>query len=79
MSIDDKYEFTLLKCNKEGTVWTYRCKYSQTPKIKCKATAKVSECEGNWLLKDIKNDHNCEPNRPKVIAEHLKHKMKECV
>ena len=79
MALDDKYEFTMLKSNKEGTVWTYRCKYNQSPKINCKATAKVAEFEGKWVLKHIKNDDYCEQNRPKVISELLKHKMKELV
>ena len=34
MAVDDKFEFTIAKSNKEGSVWSNRCKYLLTPKIK---------------------------------------------
>ena len=79
MAVDDKFEFTVSKSNKEGSVWSYRCKYLLTPKIKCKAKAKVVLYDGKWVLQEISNNHECEPNRPRVIAEKLKHEMKELV
>ena len=79
MAVDDKFEFTVAKSNKEGSVWSYRCKFLLTPKIKCKAKAKVVFYDGKWVLQEICNNHECEPNRPRVIAEKLKHEMKELV
>ena len=35
--------------------------------------------EDKWILAFADDEHNCEPNRPRVVAEHLRHKMKELV
>ena len=67
--MDDKYEFTVKKSNKEGTAWSYKCKYLLTPKIKCRAKAKVMFYDGKWVLQQVDNNHDCEPSRARVIAE----------
>ena len=35
--------------------------------------------EDKWILAYADDDHNCEPNRPRVVAELLRHRMKELV
>ena len=35
--------------------------------------------EGKWILQSVDDDHSCEPNRARVTAELLRHKMKEIV
>ena len=79
LAVDDKYEFTVHRSNTAGSSWTYHCKYRQTPKIKCQAKAIVVELEDKWILKHASDDHNCEPNRPRVISELLRTKMKDIV
>jgi hypothetical protein len=44
-------------------------KYRLTPKVKCQAKAKVIIFDDKWVLKHADRGHNCEPNRPRVIAE----------
>ena len=73
------FEFTALKVNKDEIVWTYVCKFRMTPKVKCTARAKVALFENKWVLQHADCNHSCEPNRPRVIAELLKHKMKTLV
>ena len=79
LRVDDIFEFTAFKVNKDETVWTYVCKFRMTPKVKCTARAKVALFENKWVLQHADCNHSCEPNRPRVIAELLKHKMKTLV
>ena len=79
LSVDSKYEFTSHECSKDGQSWSYSCKYRQTQKIRCPAKASVVKVEDKWILAFADDEHNCETNRPRVVAEHLRHKMKELV
>ena len=77
--MEDKYELTAHKCNKYGTTWVYNCKYRLTQKVLCPASAQVVYSEEKWILSSGTDNHLCEPNRPRVIAESLRCKMKELV
>ena len=77
--MEDKYELTAHKCNKDGTTWVYNCKYRLTQKVLCPASAQVVYSEEKWILSSGTDNHLCEPNRPRVIAESLRCKMKELV
>ena len=35
--------------------------------------------DGKWVLQQVDNNHDCEPSRARVIAEKLRHEMKEIV
>ena len=69
LSVDVKYEFTAHESTKDGNSWWYCCKYRLT----------VIKFDEKWILQQADENHTCEPNRPKVIAELLRHKMKEIV
>ena len=45
----------------------------------CQAKARVSLLEDKWILKSLDGSHKCEPNEPKVLAEFLRHTMKNLV
>ena len=79
LSVDDQYELTAHESSKDGTEWMYCCKYRLTPKVKCPGRAKVTKLEDRWILKSVEYHHSCEPNRPRVTAELLRHKMKNIV
>ena len=72
LAVQDKYEFVAHEGTKDDIYWTYCCKYRLTPKVKCPAKARVVKFEEKWILKHADDDHNCEPNRPKVTAELLR-------
>ena len=76
LAVDDSYELTAMKCNKEETMWYYKCKYNQTPKIKCSAKAKVIIWEDKWIVESFEGGHCCGANKPRVISELLRHEMK---
>ena len=79
LAVDDKYEFTAHESTKDGLFWSYCCKYRLTPKIKCPARARVIYFEDRWILQSSDQNHRCEPNRARVTAEFLRHKMKQLV
>ena len=79
LSVDAKYEFTAHESTKDGNSWWYCCKYRLTQKVRCPAKARVIKFDEKWILQQVDENHTCEPNRPKVIAELLRHKMKEIV
>ena len=79
LAVDDKYEFVAHSSNKEGTEYVYVCKFRQTVKIKCSARVRIIWNEDHWMLKELFHDHSCEPNRARVTAELLRHKMKNIV
>ena len=79
LAVEDKYEFVAHEGTKDGNSWFYCCKYRLTPKIKCPAKARVMRFDDKWILQHADDDHNCEPNRPKVTAELLRNKMKHLV
>ena len=79
LAVQNKYEFTAHEVSNNGSTWTYNCKFRNTPKIKCSAKARVTGFDGKWFLQSVDNDHRCEPNRARVTAEKLRHKMKEIV
>ena len=76
LAVEDKYELTAHTSNKEDTVWVYNCKYRLTVKVLCPATARVTYSEEKWILFSGTDNHTCEPNRPRVMAESLRCKMK---
>ena len=76
MAVEDKYEFTAHDCSKDGTHWIYHCKYKSTPQIKCPAKAKIAIFDDKWILQHCDDNHKCDPNRVRVTAELLRHKMK---
>ena len=45
----------------------------------CQAKARVSLMDEKWILKSLDGSHRCEPNEPKVLAEFLRHTMKNLV
>ena len=78
------YLFCLIKIvahevSNNGSIWTYNCKFHDTPKIKRSVKARVTGFDGKWFLQSVDKVHSCEPNRARVIAEHLRHQMKEIV
>ena len=77
LAVDNKYEFIAHDSNKEWTEYLYVCKFRQTVKVKCSARVKIIWNEDHWMLKEIIHHHSCEPNRARVTAEFLRHKMKE--
>ena len=79
MAVDNQYEFTAHEQHKDGNTWIYSCKYRKTPKMMCQAKARVSLLEDKWILKSLDGSHKCEPNEPKVLAEFLRHTMKNLV
>ena len=79
LAVEDKYELTAHTSNKEDTVWVYNCKYRLTAKVLCPATARVIYSEEKWILSSGTDNHTCEPNRPRVMAESLRCKMKSLV
>ena len=79
LSVDVKYEFTAHESTKDGNSWWYCCKYRLTQKVRCPAKARVIKFDEKWILQQADENHTCEPNRPKVIAELLRHKIKEIV
>ena len=79
LAVDDKYQFVAHEGTKDGNIWSYYCKYRLTPKVRCKAKARVVRFEDKWILQDADSDHKCEPNRPKVTAELRRERMKNLV
>ena len=79
LAVQNKYEFTAHEVSNNGSIWTYNCKFRNTPKIKCSAKARVTGFDGKWFLQSVDKVHSCEPNCARVIAEHLRHQMKEIV
>ena len=77
LAVDDKFEFVAHEATKDGKYWSYVCKYRRTPKVMCSAKARVTFWEdmNKWILQHA-DDHVCEPNRPRVIAEMLRERMK---
>ena len=71
LAVDEKFELSAHLVNKERNCWTYCCKFRLTKGVRCPASAKV------LLVTD--ENHRCEPNRARVIAEKLKCDMKELV
>ena len=47
--------------------------------MKCPASAKVVFTDDKWILAEGTDNHCCEPNRPRLISESLKCRMKEIV
>lgn len=79
LAVEDKYEFTAHECSKDGSMWSYSCKFRLTPKVKCPAKAKVVAFDDKWILQSADDAHTCEPNRARVTAELLRTKMKNIV
>jgi hypothetical protein len=79
MAVDDQYEFTAHECSKDGTEWVYCCKYRLTPKVKCPGRVRVTQLDNRWILKSVDYHHRCEPNKARVTAELLRHRMKNIV
>ena len=79
LAIEEKFELTAHCLSSDGLTWTYNCKYRLAPKVRCQATAKVSNFDGHWRLTSAEDNHRCEPNRARVTSEKLKHKMKKIV
>ena len=80
LTVDEKYEFVAHEATKDKKYWSYVCKYRRTPKVMCLAKARVSywEEKEKWILQHA-DSHVCEPNRPRVIAELLRDRMKSLV
>ena len=80
--IDECYEFLSNKISVDEQCWKYLCKYRMTPGVNCKARATVLKIlnEENrvfqYILANHDVSHQCEPNKPKMIAEKMKHDMK---
>ena len=77
LSVENMGEFTAHECSEDCSTWTYVYKYRLTPKVKCTAKTKLVYIEDKWILQDSNSIHKCEPNRAKVIAELLRHEMKD--
>ena len=82
LTVDKKFVYLCNSVNKEGNVFRYICQHRLTPGVKCIAKATVraiigANGETSNFLCDVDLDHVCEPNIPKVIADSLKHEMKE--
>ena len=76
LSVEDKYEFIAHESSNDKQSWTYVCKYRKTPKVGCPARAMVGVFESKWFMQCADNNHTCEPNRARVTANLLKHRMK---
>ena len=81
LAIEDRYEMTAHVLNRDKDCWTYCCKYRLTRGIRCQATVRVALLDGRWILQGDRatDKHKCQPNRPRVIAEKLRWRMKELV
>ena len=79
LAVDEKFELTAHLVNRERNCWTYCCKFRLTKGVRCPASAKVLLVNNKWTLHETDENHRCEPNRARVIAEKLKCDMKELV
>ena len=77
LAVENKYEFVAHESSKNLDKWLYICKYRRTPKVMCPARARVSLFESKWIVQHIDDKHTCEPDSGKVIANYMKHRMKE--
>ena len=77
LAVENKYEFVAHELSKNLDSWVYICKYRRTPKDMCPARAKVSLFESKWIVQHIDDKHTCEPDSGKVIANGMKHRIKE--
>ena len=76
LAVDDKYEYVAHDCSRDKLSWTYVCKYRKTCKVNCLSKARVVFFDNRWILQHSDDNHSCEPNRAKVTAEFLRHRMK---
>ena len=79
LAVENRYEFIAHESSTDGSSWSYCCKFRLTPKVKCSAKARVVAFDDKWILHSVDDEHSCEPNRARVAAELLRHKMKKIV
>ena len=82
--VDRVRSFQCNSISKDKFVFHYVCCERLTVGIKCRAKAVVTKCDipgkgVKTILVKVDNEHDCEMNVPKAIAEEMRHEMKEIV
>ena len=82
--VDQVRSFQCNNISKDKTVFNYVCNERLTVGVMCKAKAVVTKCEDSeegvrYIVSKVDDEHNCEVNVAKSVAEEMRYEMKQIV